>query len=116
SADGRVIGTFTCADRTIVRDLRSAGDLLTDSDVVAAIAGDPHAQAMVAASSEPDAVLDDISPADDYTILDADSSQRSAIDMVVRGQSLVIHGPPGTGKSQTIANLTAPLVAQGRRG
>jgi very-short-patch-repair endonuclease len=114
-ADRRVIGTFTYAKLPMVRDLRSAGDLLTDSDVVAAIAGDPHAQAMVAASSEPDAVLDDIPPADDYTILDADSSQRSAIDMVVRGQSLVIHGPPGTGKSQTIANLIAALVARGRK-
>jgi hypothetical protein len=111
----RVIGTFTYAKLPMVRDLRSAEDLLTDSDVVAAIAGDPHAQATVAASSEPDAMLDDIPPADDYTILDADSSQRSAIDMVVRGQSLVIHGPPGTGKSQTIANLIAALVAQGRK-
>jgi len=35
--------------------------------------------------------------------------------MVVRGQSLVIHGPPGTGKSQTIANLVAALVARGRK-
>jgi hypothetical protein len=31
------------------------------------------------------------------------------------GQSLVIHGPPGTGKSQTIANLIAALVAHGRK-
>ena len=111
----RVIGTFTYAKLPMVRDLRGAGDLLADSDVVAAIAGDPHAQATVAASGEPDAALDDIPPADDYTILDADSSQRSAIDMVVRGQSLVIHGPPGTGKSQTIANLIAALVARGRK-
>ncbi|HEY7359344.1 MAG TPA: AAA domain-containing protein, partial [Streptosporangiaceae bacterium] len=114
-APRRVIGTFTYAKLPMVRDLRSAADLLADSDVVAAIAGDPHAQAMVAASSEPGAALDDIPPADDYTILDADSSQRSAIDTVVRGQSLVIHGPPGTGKSQTIANLIAALVARGRK-
>src|SRR5258707_730751 len=73
------------------------------------------AASYLATGSEPDAVLDDIPPADDYTILDADSSQRSAIDMVVRGQSLVIHGPPGTGKSQTIANLIAALVARGRK-
>ena len=43
-------------------------------------------------------------------MLDADSSQRSAIDAVLSGRSLVIHGPPGTGKSQTIANLIAALV------
>src|SRR5260370_14783670 len=34
---------------------------------------------------------------------------------VLSGHSLVIHGPPGTGKSQTIANLTAALVARGRK-
>ena len=48
-------------------------------------------------------------------MLDADSSQRSAIAAVLSGRSLVIHGPPGTGKSQTIANLTAALVARGRK-
>ncbi len=62
-AGRRVIGTFTYAKLPMVRDLRSAGDLLTDSDVVAAVAGDPHAQAMVAASSEPDAVLDGLAEA-----------------------------------------------------
>ena len=55
------------------------------------------------------------SPEDDYSVLDADSSQRSAIDAVLAGRSLVIHGPPGTGKSQTIANLIAALVARGRK-
>ena len=48
-------------------------------------------------------------------MLDADSSQRNAIDTVLAGRSLVIHGPPGTGKSQTIANLIAALVARGRK-
>ena len=48
-------------------------------------------------------------------MLDADSSQRNAIDTVLAGRSLVIHGPPGTGKSQTIANLIAALVASGRK-
>ena len=114
-ADRRVIGTFTYAKLPMVRDLRSAGDLLTDSDVVAAIAGDPQAQAVVATDGGPGPLLDAIPPADDYSILDADSSQRNAINAVVRGDSLVIHGPPGTGKSQTIANLIAALVARGRR-
>ena len=55
------------------------------------------------------------SPEHDYSVLDADSSQRSAIGTVLSGRSLVIHGPPGTGKSQTIANLIAALVARGRK-
>ena len=132
----KVIGTFTYAKLPMVRDLEAAGDLLADSDLVAAIAGDPQAQQAVAA---PDAVpetaghdvtapdpdeagaspappLADLAdPVADFSVLDADSSQRAAIDAVLAGRSLVIHGPPGTGKSQTIANLIAAMVARGRK-
>jgi len=108
-----VIGTFTYAKLPMVQDMQAADELLADSEVVAAIAGDPEAQELLAADdgSEP---LRDL-PAEDYSVLDADSSQRSAIAAVLSGRSLVIHGPPGTGKSQTIANLIAALVARGRK-
>jgi very-short-patch-repair endonuclease len=109
----QVIGTFTYAKLPMVRDMEAAAELLADSDLVAAIAGDPSAQQLVAADRDPEPVPD--SPEDDYTVLDADSSQRSAIDTVLSGRSLVIHGPPGTGKSQTIANLIATLIARGRK-
>jgi very-short-patch-repair endonuclease len=116
--DRRVIGTFTYAKLPMVRDLQAAGELLNDSDVVAAIAGDPEAQESLGAADpaigEADGPRLD-SPEDDYSVLDADSSQRGAIDAVLAGRSLVIHGPPGTGKSQTIANLIATLVARGRK-
>jgi very-short-patch-repair endonuclease len=111
-SDRRVIGTFTYAKLPMVRDMEAAGDLLADSDLVAAIAGDPDAQTLV--SGEFSGGVTD-TPEDDYSVLDADSSQRKAIDTVLSGQSLVIHGPPGTGKSQTIANLIAALVAHGRK-
>jgi very-short-patch-repair endonuclease len=109
----QVIGTFTYAKLPMVKDMEAAGDLLAESDLVAAIAGDPEAQQLVAAEPSAHEVAD--SPEDDYSVLDADSSQRHAIDTVLAGQSLVIHGPPGTGKSQTIANLIAALVAHGRK-
>ena len=109
----QVIGTFTYAKLPMVRDMEAAGDLLAESDLVAAVAGDPEAQRLVAA--EHPARENSDAPEDDYSVLDADSSQRHAIDTVLAGQSLVIHGPPGTGKSQTIANLIAALVAHGRK-
>lgn len=44
-------------------------------------------------------------------IYDADSSQHSAIIDVNSGKNLVINGPPGTGKSQTITNIIATAIA-----
>ncbi len=115
--DRQVIGTFTYAKLPMVRDMEAADDLLAESDLVAAIAGDPEAQELVSSdlSAGKQGKENDDSPEDDYSVLDADSSQRHAIDTVLAGQSLVIHGPPGTGKSQTIANLIAALVAHGRK-
>jgi very-short-patch-repair endonuclease len=48
-------------------------------------------------------------------ICDADSSQHSALIDAARGMNLVIEGPPGTGKSQTITNLIAATIAKGKR-
>src|SRR5215469_5868218 len=112
-ANRMVIGTFTYAKLPMVQDLQAAGELLGDSDVVAAIAGDPDAQESLRADESTPPTLD--LPEHDFSVLDADSSQRKAIDAVLAGRSLVIHGPPGTGKSQTIANLIAALVARGRK-
>jgi very-short-patch-repair endonuclease len=48
-------------------------------------------------------------------VFDADSSQHSAlIDALHAKRNLVIEGPPGTGKSQTITNLIAACIAEGR--
>jgi very-short-patch-repair endonuclease/DNA polymerase III delta prime subunit len=45
-------------------------------------------------------------------IHDADASQHSAIVDVMKGENLVIEGPPGTGKSQTIANIIANALSK----
>ncbi len=74
-ADRRVIGTFTYAKLPMVKDLEAAGDLLAESDLVAAVAGDPEAQELVSAERNPGAAAATDSPEDDYSVLDADSSQ-----------------------------------------
>lgn len=48
-------------------------------------------------------------------IYDADSSQHSAIIDVLSGKNIVINGPPGTGKSQTITNIIAAGLRAGKR-
>lgn len=45
-------------------------------------------------------------------VYDADSSQHSAIIDVLSGKNMVINGPPGTGKSQTITNIIATGLQQ----
>jgi very-short-patch-repair endonuclease len=56
-----------------------------------------------------------IPPANMIHVTDADSSQAVAIEEVRRGRHLVIQGPPGTGKSQTITNLIATAVKEGKK-
>lgn len=45
----------------------------------------------------------------------ADASQHAALIDVAEGQSLAIEGPPGTGKSQTITNMIASALKDGKR-
>ena len=60
--------------------------------------------------------LDELIPAARLDhVVDADSSQSLAIEAVRQGHSLVIQGPPGTGKSQSIANVIATAVLDGKR-
>ena len=48
-------------------------------------------------------------------VFDADSSQHSAlVDVLVDRRNVVIEGPPGTGKSQTITNLIAASLEAGK--
>lgn len=48
-------------------------------------------------------------------VVDADSSQNNAIIMAKSGKSFVLQGPPGTGKSQTITNIIAECLADGKK-
>lgn len=48
------------------------------------------------------------------SIHDSDSSQMMAIIAAKKGESFVISGPPGTGKSQTIANIISELISDNK--
>ncbi len=110
-----VVGTFSYHTLPMVRDLRDNVDALAGHDLVAALAGDESARSVLRADivHVPVDLPDRIPAADEYLVLDADSSQNCAINMALAEQSLVIEGPPGTGKSQTIANLIAAGMARG---
>ena len=112
-----VVAIFSYSTMPLVTDLEKNGELFAESDIVAAIAGDGEARdALRSLICDPAPDQPDIdSPADEFLVLDADSSQHLAINRVLGGESLVIQGPPGTGKSQTIVNLITALIARGKR-
>ena len=113
-----VLANFAYAKLPMVRDLENAFDELVAHELIAAIAGDEEARDRVRASDVPPESIpapDQLPLADEFLVLDADASQNYAINSVLAGASLIIKGPPGTGKSQTISNLVAALVARGKK-
>ncbi|MDE6337475.1 MAG: DUF4011 domain-containing protein, partial [Muribaculaceae bacterium] len=47
--------------------------------------------------------------------IDYDSSQLEAVALSHANNSFVLHGPPGTGKSQTISNMIADAIYSGKK-
>jgi hypothetical protein len=111
-----VIGTFSYAKLPMVQDLEGSQEAMAAHDLIAALAGDLEAQAILRERRvSVELSAPDYTPsADEFLVLDADASQNHAINSVVCGQNLVTKGPPGNGKSQTITNLVSTLVARGK--
>jgi very-short-patch-repair endonuclease len=111
-----VVGNFSYARLPMVRDLETSLEAMAEHDIVAALAGDTEAQAALRGQGASNEVPspDFVPPGDEFLVLDADSSQNYAINAVLAGRNLIIKGPPGTGKSQTISNLISTLVARGK--
>jgi hypothetical protein len=85
--------------------------------VVRALATDPLSQPD-ALRFEPVPVrrIDELAAPDDVPlVLDADAAQRTAIAAAVAGRTFVLRGAPGTGKTQTVANMIACLMHAGKR-
>jgi hypothetical protein len=111
------LGNFAFQKMAMVKDLQERATELAAHDVVAAIAGNEEARSLVGAPQQDQdpKELDRVPPENEFIVLDADSSQQCAIANILMGQNAVIHGRPGTGKSQTISNLVATLAATGHR-
>ena len=89
-------------DHPIVREIFQGADEQADADADWGIA--------------PEHDVEDGSGAHIPLVFDADSSQHSAlVDVLVQRKNVVIEGPPGTGKSQTIANLIAASFVEGKK-
>jgi hypothetical protein len=108
------ISTFSFESMVIYRDLKAMAEAAVVNRIVAAIAG---ACRELGASEGLPGDLDSLPTPEivPVPILPTDSSQLEALSHGVSGNSVVMHGPPGTGKSQTISNLIADSLARNKK-
>ncbi len=81
------------------------------AQLVEAIEPDDRVDWLDRAGSSPSATLAE----DPLFPLPANPEQREIIARLARDSGVVVEGPPGTGKTHTIANLVSALLAQGQR-
>ena len=110
-----VLGLFSFNKFVMWNDIHSHADVLKENPMIASLM---EKRNMLNDNDERiDArKIDQESAPRDFVIpLDVDSSQFEAVVESGRGKSFILQGPPGTGKSQTITNMIANALFQGRR-
>lgn len=108
------LGLLSFLKISMYHDLDDNRDLILKNPVLQAIAGDKTPD-QDAVRQLKDVDFDAIHPKDWHEVIDADSSQEEAIMLSKAGVSFVMQGPPGTGKSQTITNIIAEALADGKK-
>ncbi|GAA1582165.1 DUF4011 domain-containing protein [Actinoplanes couchii] len=107
---------LTFHKEAIYRDLLVNEDRIVAHPVVRALAGDQERSEEFRFAAIQAGDLDRLAPPEHIPlVLDADASQRACVAAAVAGRSFVMDGPPGTGKSQTIANMIGCLLHAGKR-
>ncbi|MBO5081792.1 MAG: DUF4011 domain-containing protein, partial [Lachnospiraceae bacterium] len=107
------LGIFSFSRFIMWNDLRNRSAEITSNKVVASlISGKMEWQPKEAISAND--IDNRVKPSDMAVVMSADSSQLVAIETAAKGESFVLHGPPGTGKSQTITNMIANALYQGK--
>lgn len=106
------ISQFTFARYAMWSDVKNNISVFKKNPLIASL--------LAGANKLPSSVLsgkseDESDPCGILTPLPCDSSQFEAVAECAAGTTFVLHGPPGTGKSQTITNMIANAVNEGKR-
>jgi hypothetical protein len=116
-----VIGLFPMANQGLLRDMQAmvAGEALVGPvksfvDVGASFFDRP-APVEGQEQAPPPVERRARSFADERLVTGADPFQSRAVRVARESRGLVVHGPPGTGKSQTITNIIGDHLARGQR-
>ena len=110
------LGQFSFTKFLLWKDLADRLDDLTRNRVVNHLvneAGIPYPNP--SGDIRPEQLDNEFQPRNIFCPRSADSSQLAAVMAAAAGHDFVLEGPPGTGKSQTIANIIAHCLAHGKR-
>lgn len=110
-----VIGNFAFSKFIMWNDIHNNASKLSRNKIVASLISGRREWT----DGDVDSVADDLDkayPAGKVALpIGADSSQFEAICAAVDEKSFILHGPPGTGKSQTITNIIANALYNGKK-
>ena len=112
--DMAFIGLFSFGQFVMWNDIRNRADELKQNKVVSSLIEGKMNWVSPELSFDAQNVESVFKPADMAVPLSADSSQLVAVAAAAEGRSFVLHGPPGTGKSQTITNMIANALYNGK--
>jgi len=105
--DAGIVGLIQWENMELIADLEKLSNL----DDFTGPAGDFIRERMESA-----AISLEIPPEKDrFLVTDTDDSQERAVWMARCQPGVVVHGPPGTGKSQVIVNIVADALARGEK-
>lgn len=108
------IGQFSFTRFIMWNDIRNRAEELAKNKVVASLISGKTEWAGDDLYISPLDLDAKIKPSDLAVPLSADSSQLAAVYAATQGKSFVLHGPPGSGKSQTITNMIASALYHGK--
>ncbi len=103
------LGIFSFSQFVMWNDIRNRSDDLLKNKIVRSLI-----EGRLVWDAKPMEIGERVSEEGTLLPMPADASQLFAIQSACRGESFVLHGPPGTGKSQTITSLIANALAQGK--
>ena len=113
--DEALVGCFSFGKFVMWKDMTERVDELKKNPLVNHLIGGGGEFEDGIEVFKPEDVANHMKPGDIYCPVSADSSQLTAVLYSEMGKTFVLHGPPGTGKSQTITNIIAHNLAKGRR-
>ena len=113
-SDKVYIGIYSFAKLTMYKDLKTNEHLMEERPIINAIFKGKTEDFNSDITTNYDEYFENGEELKLSNVVDADSSQIKAIQEAKNGKSIVIQGPPGTGKSQTITNIIAELLHDGK--